>query len=98
MALTTQLRNPHFSGKDESSSKGKSLYYDIRQGWVHDIVDSYAAAWVRTFDYQDFTNCSSHPNSILSECKGFQTYKEAVAYLGWDPSTGFPPALLRDSR
>ena len=86
------MRNPHLSGKDESSSKGKFLYYGIQQGWVCDIVDSYAADWVRTINYQDFTKCLSHPNGIPSECKGFQSYKEAVVYLGWDPATGSPPA------
>jgi len=92
------MRNPHFSGKDESSSKGKFLYYGIRQGWVRDIVDSYAAAWVRTIDYQDFTKCSTHPHGIPSECKGFHSYKDAVAYLGWDPATGTPPAQQVDPK
>ena len=92
------MRNPHFSGKDESSSKAKFLYYGIRQGWVRDIMDFYAAAWVRTIDYQDFTKCSSHPHGIPSECKGFQFYKEAIAYLSWDPATGSPPVQQIDPK
>ena len=92
------MRNPHFSGNDESSSKGKFLYYGIRKGWVRDIVDTFAAAWVRTIDFQDFTKCSAHPNGIPSECKGFNSYREAVAYLGWDPATGSPPAQKIDPK
>ena len=64
------MRNPHFSGKDESSSKGKFLYYGIRIGWVRDIIDTYAAAWVRTIAFQDFTKCSAHPTAFLPNVKG----------------------------
>ena len=92
------MRNSHFSGKDESSSKGKFLYYVIRQGWVRDIVDSYSTAWVHTVNYQDFTKCPSHPNGIPSKYKGFQSYKEAVAYLGCDPATGSPLAQQIDHK
>jgi len=65
------VRNPNFKGKNESSSKGKFLYYRIHEGWERDKVDSYAAAWLRTLDYQDSTKCLAHPNGILSKCKGF---------------------------
>ena len=79
-------RNPKFTGNDFSFSKGQFLYYVIKEGWVCDIVDTYAAAWVRTADYQDLTKCASYPNGIEPLLKGFNTYKAAVAYLGWDPS------------
>ena len=38
-------------------------------------------------------------NDIPSEFKGFQSYKEAVTYLGWDPATtGSPPAQKIDPK
>jgi len=86
------MRNPHFSDNDEFSSKGKFLYYGICKGWIRDIVDTCASVWVQTTDYQQFTKYLAYPHGIPAECKGFQSYKEAVAYLGWDPAIDHKPS------
>ena len=70
--------NPYFCSNDESSSKGKLLYYSIHKGWVHDIADTYASAWDQAADYQQFTKYSAYHHGIPLECKGFNSYKESI--------------------
>jgi len=92
------VRNPDFKGQDRTlGRKGKFAYYGVKIGYGPSFC-SYGAAWVRTADYQDNTKCAAHPNGIASHLRGFSTYKDAVAYLGWNPSIEKAPVPTFDPK
>ena len=91
--LPPVMQNQHFSMAMASPPPKESFctMIFIKAGFVILSIPTYASVWVRTADYQQFTKCSAYPHGISPECKGFHSYKEAIAYVCWDPATSFPP-------